>query len=171
MGDRGHETGGTIGWGLRGLGVAGITLSLVPVAHFPQPLRIIVFFAGLGDKWGGVMGVRGHETRGTIGWVLRGLRVAGITLLLVHVAHFSQPLRIIAFRPSQLSQMSQMSLLSCTNQSSQMSKMGQMSLLRSPSQSSQMSQMSQMSLLSCPNQSSQMSKMSLLSRPSQPRVK
>ena len=97
MGDRGHETGGTIGWGLRGLGVAGITLSLVPVAHFPQPLRIIVFFSGLGDKWGGVMGVRGHETRGTIGWVLRGLGVAGITLSLVPVAHFSQPLRIILF--------------------------------------------------------------------------
>ena len=118
MGDRGHETGGTIGWGLRGLGVAGITLSLVPVAHFSQPLRIIVFFAQLGDQWGWVMGVRGHETRGTIGWVLRGLGVAGITLLLVPVAYFSQPLRIIAFRPSQLSQMSQMSLLSCPNQSS-----------------------------------------------------
>ena len=102
------------------------------------------------------MGVRGHETRGTIGWVLRGLGVSGITLSLVPVAHFSQPLRIIAFRPSQLSQMSQMSLLSCPNQSSQMSKMSQMSLLSSPSQSSQMSQMSQMSLFS---------------RPSQPRVK
>ena len=78
--------------GLRGLGVAGITLLLVPVAHFFQPLRIIVFFfAGLGDRWGGLMGVRGHETRGTIGWVLQGLGIADNVVISARCALFLTP--------------------------------------------------------------------------------
>ena len=67
-------------------------------ALFPAPSHNSFFFLqGLGDQWSGVIGVRSHETRGTIGWVLRGLGVAGIMLSLVPVAHFSQPLRIIVF--------------------------------------------------------------------------
>ena len=77
--------GGLIG--VRGLG-QNVVIS-ARCAPFPAPSHNSFSFAGLEDQWGGLMGVRGHKTMGTIGRVLRGLGVAGITLSLMPVAHFS----------------------------------------------------------------------------------